>query len=40
VLFRSSPVETVDIGDVEATIKLVTAFVKDLKADERFEHKL
>ena len=38
--YMHSPVELVDLGDVEATIKLVTAFVKDLKADERFAHSL
>ena len=38
--YMHSPVEMADLGDVEATIKLVTAFVKDLKADERFAHTL
>lgn len=38
--YMHSPVETVDLGDVDNTIKLIIAFIKDLRADERFAHQL
>lgn len=34
--YMHSPVETVDLDDVENTVQLLVAFLKDLKADERF----
>jgi putative aminopeptidase FrvX len=39
--YMHSPVETVDLDDVEATIRLVTAFIQDLTAKEAgFRHTL
>jgi putative aminopeptidase FrvX len=35
-----SPVEMVDFRDVEATISLVCAFLRDLDPGERFQHPL
>ncbi len=38
--YMHSPVETVDMEDVENTVKLLVAFLKELKAAERFSVKL
>lgn len=38
--YMHSPVETVDLDDVENTVQLIVNFLKNLKADERFSQKL
>ncbi|MDD4348320.1 MAG: M42 family metallopeptidase [Opitutales bacterium] len=35
--YMHSPVELVDMADVESTVRLVVAFIRDLKAGEHFE---
>ena len=38
--YMHSPVETVDMNDVEQTVQLISAFVQNLKANDRFTLKL
>lgn len=38
--YMHSPVETVDLRDVEETIKLTVEFIRSVKATDRFEHQL
>lgn len=38
--YMHSPVETADMGDVQACIDLLVAFIKSLKVTDDFKHKL
>lgn len=38
--YMHSPVETADMGDVQACVDLLVAFIKSLKVKDDFRHKL
>ena len=40
LLYMHSPVETADMGDVQACIDLLVAFIRSLKPEDDFRHKL